>query len=93
MQFYLGVGIINLFGDICILTVPISNVMKLRLEKTQKIAISFIFMLGSLYVYPTLTTSALPYGFYDWGITRSALLITIVYASPLCTASSRSLGW
>jgi hypothetical protein len=57
LQFYLGVGIINLFGDICILTVPISSVIKLRLEKTQKIAILLIFMLGSLYVNPTSTTS------------------------------------
>jgi hypothetical protein len=47
-KFYLGVGIINLFGDICILTVPISSVIRLRLARTQKIAISLIFLLGSL---------------------------------------------
>lgn len=47
-KFYLGVGVINLFGDICILTVPVSNVMKLRLARNQKIAISLIFLLGSL---------------------------------------------
>ncbi|KAF2627326.1 hypothetical protein BU25DRAFT_341779 [Macroventuria anomochaeta] len=46
-KFYLGIGIINLFGDICILTVPITNVLQLRLVRTQKIAISLIFMLGS----------------------------------------------
>ncbi|KAJ4343428.1 hypothetical protein N0V95_006652 [Ascochyta clinopodiicola] len=50
-KFYLGVGIINLFGDVCILTVPISNVIRLRLEKTQKIAIVLIFMLGSFDVF------------------------------------------
>jgi hypothetical protein len=49
-KFYLGVGVINLFGDICILTVPVSSVMKLKLARTQKIAISLIFLLGSLYV-------------------------------------------
>lgn len=48
LKFYLGVGIINLFGDICILTVPVSSVMRLRLARTQKIAISLIFLLGSL---------------------------------------------
>lgn len=48
LKFYLGVGIINLFGDICILTVPISSVVRLRLARTQKIAISLIFLLGSL---------------------------------------------
>lgn len=49
-KFYLGVGVINLTGDICILTVPVSSVMKLKLARTQKIAISLIFLLGSLYV-------------------------------------------
>jgi hypothetical protein len=47
-QFYLGVGIINLFGDMCILAVPISSVLKLHMGRTQKIAICFTFLLGSL---------------------------------------------
>ena len=46
---------INLFGDICILTVPVSSVMKLKLARTQKIAISLIFLLGSLYVFSPST--------------------------------------
>ena len=54
-KFYLGVGVINLFGDICILTVPVSRVMKLKLARTQKIAISLIFLLGSLYVFSPST--------------------------------------
>ncbi|KAF9700472.1 hypothetical protein EKO04_001789 [Ascochyta lentis] len=53
-KFYLGVGIINLFGDICILTVPISNVVRLRLERTQKIAIVLIFMLGSFVCFASM---------------------------------------
>ncbi|UPX14785.1 uncharacterized protein EKO05_0005257 [Ascochyta rabiei] len=53
-KFYLGVGIINLFGDICILTVPISNVIRLRLERTQKIAIVLIFMLGSFVCFASM---------------------------------------
>ena len=55
VKFYLGVGVINLFGDICILTVPVSSVMKLKLARTQKIAISVIFLLGSLYVFSLST--------------------------------------
>lgn len=51
-QFYLGMGIINLFGDVCILAVPISSVLKLQMERTQKIAICFMFLLGSLSVSP-----------------------------------------
>ncbi|KAF2995708.1 hypothetical protein E8E13_004129 [Curvularia kusanoi] len=53
-KFYLGVGIINLFGDICILTVPISNVVRLRLGTTQKIAISLIFLLGSFVCFASM---------------------------------------
>ncbi|KAF1933178.1 uncharacterized protein M421DRAFT_395133 [Didymella exigua CBS 183.55] len=53
-KFYLGVGIINLFGDICILTVPISSVIQLRLARTQKIAISLIFLLGSFVCFASM---------------------------------------
>ncbi|KAH6642043.1 hypothetical protein C7974DRAFT_326944 [Boeremia exigua] len=53
-KFYLGVGIINLFGDICILTVPISSVVRLRLARTQKIAISLIFLLGSFVCFASM---------------------------------------
>lgn len=49
-QFYLGIGIINLFGDVCILTVPVSSVLRLNMERAQKIAICLTFLLGSLYV-------------------------------------------
>jgi hypothetical protein len=40
----------------CILAIPISSVMKLHMGRTQKIAICFIFLLGSLYVTPRLQT-------------------------------------
>ncbi|KAF1921531.1 hypothetical protein BDU57DRAFT_489397 [Ampelomyces quisqualis] len=53
-KFYLGVGIINLFGDICILAVPISNVLKLHMGKSQKIATCFIFLLGSFVCFASL---------------------------------------
>lgn len=47
-KFYLGVGIINMFGDIAILSIPIPSVMKLQMPKGQKIAVLFIFLLGGL---------------------------------------------
>lgn len=53
-KFYLGVGIINLFGDICILMVPISSVLKLQIGRTQKIAICFMFLLGSFVCFASL---------------------------------------
>jgi hypothetical protein len=75
-QFYLGVGAINLFGDICILAVPVANVLKLQMRTPQKIAICFMFLLGSLYVPLSPTSSSLP------------LLTPLpASASPPCTAS------
>ncbi|OAL05468.1 hypothetical protein IQ06DRAFT_212384 [Phaeosphaeriaceae sp. SRC1lsM3a] len=53
-KFYLGVGVINLFGDICILAVPISSVIKLQMERTQKIAICLVFLLGSFVCFASL---------------------------------------
>ncbi|KAF1938069.1 hypothetical protein EJ02DRAFT_426064 [Clathrospora elynae] len=53
-KYYLGVGIINLFGDICILMIPISSVLKLQMERTQKIAICFMFLLGSFVCFASL---------------------------------------
>ncbi|KAL5119955.1 hypothetical protein ACEQ8H_002053 [Pleosporales sp. CAS-2024a] len=53
-KFYLGVGIINLFGDMCILAVPVSSVVKLHMERSQKIAISLMFLLGSFVCFASL---------------------------------------
>ncbi|KAH7384199.1 hypothetical protein DE146DRAFT_636332 [Phaeosphaeria sp. MPI-PUGE-AT-0046c] len=53
-KFYLGVGIINLFGDICILSIPISSAMKLQMEHAQKIAICLVFLLGSFVCFASL---------------------------------------
>ncbi|KAJ4359435.1 hypothetical protein N0V95_002182 [Ascochyta clinopodiicola] len=47
-------GIINLFGDICMLAVPISSVLKLQMERTQKIAICCMFLLGSFVCFASL---------------------------------------
>ncbi|KAL2017885.1 hypothetical protein VTK56DRAFT_1541 [Thermocarpiscus australiensis] len=53
-KFYLGIGIINLFGDICILTVPVHRVLKLHLGTTQKVAVCFVFLLGSFVCFASL---------------------------------------
>jgi hypothetical protein len=47
-KFYLWVGIINMFGDICILAVPIPALSKLQMPRGRKIAMYFIFFLGGL---------------------------------------------
>jgi hypothetical protein len=54
LQFYLGIGIINLFGDICILSVPVQRVLKLHLGLSQKIAVCFMFLLGSFVCFASL---------------------------------------
>jgi hypothetical protein len=54
LQFYLGIGIINLFGDICILAVPVQRVLKLQLGLSQKIAVCFMFLLGSFVCFASL---------------------------------------
>ncbi|KZM25429.1 uncharacterized protein EKO05_0000649 [Ascochyta rabiei] len=53
-KFYLGMGIVNLFGDICMLAVPISSVLKLQMERTQKVAICCMFLLGSFVCFASL---------------------------------------
>jgi hypothetical protein len=53
-KFYLGIGIINLFGDICILAVPVRNVLKLHMDKTQKGLVLFMFLLGSFVCFASL---------------------------------------
>jgi hypothetical protein len=53
-KFYLGVGIINLVGDICILSVPITSVLKLHMSRPQKYAVCFMFLLGSFVCFASL---------------------------------------
>ncbi|KAF1847096.1 uncharacterized protein K460DRAFT_305920 [Cucurbitaria berberidis CBS 394.84] len=53
-NFYLGIGIANLFGDVCILVIPISSVLKLQMGRTQKVAICFVFLLGSFVCFASL---------------------------------------
>lgn len=46
--FLLSTAIMNLCTDIAILILPISVVWKLQIKKSQKVAISGIFLLGGL---------------------------------------------
>ncbi|KAF2016342.1 hypothetical protein BU24DRAFT_441549 [Aaosphaeria arxii CBS 175.79] len=53
-KFYLGIGITNLIGDICILMVPVRNVWMLNMTKTAKVAVFFMFGLGSFVCFASL---------------------------------------
>ncbi|CAN9336884.1 unnamed protein product [Alternaria alternata] len=53
-RFYLGIGIINLFGDICILTIPVQSVLKLNMGRSQKVAVILTFLLGSFVCFASL---------------------------------------
>lgn len=48
--FLISTSVLNLCTDVSILILPISVVWKLQIKKSQKIAISGIFLLGGLYV-------------------------------------------
>ncbi|KAF1949657.1 hypothetical protein CC80DRAFT_510359 [Byssothecium circinans] len=53
-QFILGMAIINMIGDICILFVPIRKVLALQLGKTHKLAVIVTFLLGSFVCFSSL---------------------------------------
>ncbi|KAF4455040.1 integral membrane protein Pth11-like [Fusarium austroafricanum] len=46
-NFYLGIGIMNMIGDIVILIIPIPVVWELQMRRPQKIGLVLIFLLGS----------------------------------------------
>ena len=48
----------TILSDLAILTLPIPAIWKLQLKKTDKIAVTFAFGLGFLYVYPLLVCVA-----------------------------------
>jgi len=48
LQYDLGYAIINIALDVFILILPIQEVWKLQVTRPQKIAISFIFLIGGL---------------------------------------------
>lgn len=48
--FLVSTAVLNLVTDISILVLPISVVWRLQIRKEQKVAISGIFLLGSLWV-------------------------------------------
>jgi hypothetical protein len=66
---------------VCILAIPISSVLKLHMGRTQKIAICFTFLLGSLYV------DYLPWRRF---IMSGSLLTRSAYVLPRSIASSPS---
>ena len=47
-EFFVGNAVPNIVTDIIILTLPIREVWRLHAQRHQKIALSFIFLLGSL---------------------------------------------
>ncbi|KAL1797987.1 hypothetical protein ACET3X_004593 [Alternaria dauci] len=53
-KFYLVIGIINLFGDICILAIPVQSVLKLNMGRSQKVAVVLTFLLGSFVCFASL---------------------------------------
>lgn len=51
-KFYIGNAVPNIFTDVLILAMPIRMVWTLQTTRPQKVSLSFIFLLGSLYEPP-----------------------------------------
>lgn len=49
-KFYIGNAVPNIFTDVMILILPVRMVWGLQTNRMQKITLSFIFLLGGLYV-------------------------------------------
>ncbi len=51
-SFYLASAIINVVGDVAVLSLPLPVVWGLHTSKNKKLSLSFLFLLGALYVFP-----------------------------------------
>lgn len=66
--FYMSGGSLNIVGDVLVLALPMHMIWKLQTSRSQKLAVSFLFLLGSLWVFLSTTL-------------RCTLLTRVVYAS------------
>ena len=58
-KFFIGNAIPNIFTDTFILILPIRSVWKLQISRGRRLAVSGLFLLGSLYVVSSSVTSVL----------------------------------
>ena len=56
-QFYIANAVPNIITDAVILALPIHMVWQLHTSKWERVALTFIFLLGSLYVSPNFQSS------------------------------------
>ena len=47
-DFYMSGGSLNILGDVMVLALPTRSIWKLKASKSQKLAVTFLFLLGSL---------------------------------------------
>lgn len=52
--FFIGNGVPNIFTDLCILVMPLHEVYKLHIPRSQKIALGGVFMLGALMIVSSI---------------------------------------
>ena len=49
--FYMSGGSLNIVGDALVLALPMHMIWKLHTSRSQKLAVTFLFLLGSLWVF------------------------------------------
>jgi hypothetical protein len=52
-------GVINILTDVCILVLPLPQLLELNMKTSRKVQVICMFLLGSLYVYSLLNVTAL----------------------------------
>lgn len=88
--FLLSTAILNLVTDISILILPVSVVWKLQIKKSQKVAISGIFLLGGLYVvalpnhWTRLTVYLCAFSVCLSSIVRTCFMGKVAIDDPTC---------
>ena len=51
-KFLIGTAVLNILTDIVLLLMPLPFVWSLQISRTQKLAVTTVFLIGALYVYP-----------------------------------------
>ena len=59
--FYIFVAVMQLLTDIAVLLIPLPFVWRLQISDAKKVALSIIFLLGSLYVSPQIESPHVRY--------------------------------
>jgi hypothetical protein len=86
-DFFFGKAIPNIIGDFAILILPIHPVWNLKISTREKIILSCMFLVGSLYVFffPLFSTLYLPILTLLFIIAQECYTNCILYSACICS--------